>query len=275
MTLILTCLTPNYLMQVSDRRLSTPVLRKPVGDVNKAVVWNSTLILAFTGIAQVEGQSTDSWAAQAMMRPDRSIPKAVDDLGRAAARVPELRKVPLAIVGACYSTVGKEKTLTPSIVTVSNFLNEYGEPVGIGPWRYSGYVTDNEGAYVWAHGVHLPMERRLALAKTIKAKAMAKPRYAADVLSGAVVQVSERDRTVSSDVLVSCLPRAASGQWMRLMTTPPNLETASFTSRVGGSVVDHPKSPTMVMGTTLLTGINFVMPREMQSSIAVIGEGPP
>src|SRR5262245_37528625 len=81
MTLILSCLTNDYVLQVSDRRLT--FLGGPRSgqvmddDRNKAVVWNSIIAFAYTGVTPVDDERTDIWltrtlidAAKAGLPPD-------------------------------------------------------------------------------------------------------------------------------------------------------------------------------------------------------------
>ena len=68
MTLILSCIAKDYIVQVSDRRLSL-VTRvggrlnvKPIEDKsNKAVVFCGALSFAYTGLANLQGKKTDVW----------------------------------------------------------------------------------------------------------------------------------------------------------------------------------------------------------------------
>ncbi|HYX50779.1 MAG TPA: hypothetical protein VE843_13605, partial [Ktedonobacteraceae bacterium] len=56
MTMIITCLTQNFVIQSSDRRISTVIDNKvqPYDDhINKALVYKSQFVFAYTGQAKI------------------------------------------------------------------------------------------------------------------------------------------------------------------------------------------------------------------------------
>jgi hypothetical protein len=63
MTLIVSCVTPHTIYQVSDRRLTN--MREPKGiletNATKAVFANGRMSFGYTGIAEILGQPTDLW----------------------------------------------------------------------------------------------------------------------------------------------------------------------------------------------------------------------
>lgn len=67
MTLILSLVGPDYVVQVADRRISLlhPSGRTTVRDdnTNKVVNFANRTVLGFTGIAELEGERTDLWIA--------------------------------------------------------------------------------------------------------------------------------------------------------------------------------------------------------------------
>jgi hypothetical protein len=82
MTLILSCLTPKYIVQVSDRRLTWPDGRVADDAANKAIVFHGRACFAYTGIAQIGSQRTDEWIADQLLRCS-GIQNAIDSLKRA------------------------------------------------------------------------------------------------------------------------------------------------------------------------------------------------
>jgi hypothetical protein len=61
MTLILSCLTPEYIIQVSDRKLTYPDGTVFDETANKAIVFHNRASIAYTGIAMIGSQRTDEW----------------------------------------------------------------------------------------------------------------------------------------------------------------------------------------------------------------------
>ena len=73
MTQILSCITRNYVLQVSDRRLTRRLpdnalaiyedCESKADDQTKAIVVNGTMMFAHMGWAKIEGQNTNEWFA--------------------------------------------------------------------------------------------------------------------------------------------------------------------------------------------------------------------
>jgi len=71
MTLILSCLTERFVLQVSDRRLTNVVGGRAVpGEFNKAVGFTNKVTFAYTGLAEIDGEDTDEWLANALASGD-------------------------------------------------------------------------------------------------------------------------------------------------------------------------------------------------------------
>lgn len=132
MTLLLTCLTPRYVVQVSDRRLTNVATSKPVDDdACKAILVAGRAIVGYTGLANLKrppaGQ-TDLWLVDQIA----SDPE-LDDLGllRDAATVAfrDLRGVPQTGKRHSFAIAGWDgegSTAVPYWATVSNAENTDG-----------------------------------------------------------------------------------------------------------------------------------------------------
>lgn len=79
MTLILSCLTPKYIVQVSDRRLTWPDGRVADDSAIKAIVFHGRACIAYTGIAQIGSQRTDEWIANHLLH-QAGFQQAIDHL---------------------------------------------------------------------------------------------------------------------------------------------------------------------------------------------------
>src|SRR5437016_4841959 len=71
MTLILSLATPEFVVQVSDRRLTTLRPGTTQFDIvddnrNKIVDWGNRVVFGYTGLAQINGISTDDWLARSL-----------------------------------------------------------------------------------------------------------------------------------------------------------------------------------------------------------------
>lgn len=70
MTLIISCVTRDFVVQASDRRVSVPNRR--VGDdrANKAIFYCGQSAWAYTGLAQIGPKRTDEWLVDHFHQPD-------------------------------------------------------------------------------------------------------------------------------------------------------------------------------------------------------------
>jgi hypothetical protein len=65
MTLILGAITSDCVVMVSDRRLTDGRTRRVINDSqNKCVCLYGVFILGYTGLAKLDGESTDRWVAK-------------------------------------------------------------------------------------------------------------------------------------------------------------------------------------------------------------------
>jgi len=93
MTLILSCLTPKYIVQVSDRRLTWPDGRVEDDAANKVVVFHERASFCYTGLAQIGAQRTDEWIADQLIGCT-GLQNAIDTLKHALdERIARLRVV--------------------------------------------------------------------------------------------------------------------------------------------------------------------------------------
>lgn len=67
MTLIISCLTPKYIVTVSDRRLTMPDGKVVDDSANKAVVFHDKICFTYTGIARIGRQPTDEWILEQLI----------------------------------------------------------------------------------------------------------------------------------------------------------------------------------------------------------------
>lgn len=133
MTIILTCLTRDFIVQASDRRFSCPERSKsPEDHNNKALIFSNHFVFAFTGLARLNGKSAIDWAAQQLSERE-NLRDSVIHLGNQASDLinnyyssfrPE-RKM-LAFIGAGFVDVEENgrQNRKPLRIVVSNFRGE-------------------------------------------------------------------------------------------------------------------------------------------------------
>lgn len=129
MTLILTCLTSEYIIQASDRRLTLPDGRLHDDDANKAVFYCGRVAVAYTGLARIEGRETAEWIGNCMKDADHPE-VAMKEVARRAESVLGRGGEParhFAVVAAGWGTLRGEPPPRPYVCTVSNFMTDAGE----------------------------------------------------------------------------------------------------------------------------------------------------
>jgi hypothetical protein len=115
-TLILTCVTDAYVLQISDMRLTYPGGGVWDENVSKAVVFGDAAIFGYTGLACVGNEATDQWLARVAQRAT-SISNLTQLLkGRGPEAVRRDPTQPLIFVGAGWDREGGR----PALVVVGN-----------------------------------------------------------------------------------------------------------------------------------------------------------
>jgi len=128
MTLIATCTTHEYIVQVSDRRLTWPNGSVADDTANKAVAFLYDTVFAYTGIAQMGDEKTDQWLA-GILKANFSLEDAIQTIKeKATERVKSLpyANKRLAIIGACWASEKEIGPHMPIIVLISNFHDNKG-----------------------------------------------------------------------------------------------------------------------------------------------------
>jgi hypothetical protein len=133
MTIILTCLTKEFIVQASDRRFSYPDRSKlPEDHNNKALIYSNHFVFSFTGLARLKGKSAIDWAAQQLSERD-NLEDSVIHLGNQASDLmnhyyssfrPESKM--LAFVGAGFANIEENgrQSRKPLRIVISNFRGE-------------------------------------------------------------------------------------------------------------------------------------------------------
>src|SRR5258708_20920089 len=141
MTMILTCLANDYIVQASDRRLTEGVgkkVRVVENHSNKALIYSNHFVFAYTGLARLSFKSAIDWAAQQLSEKE-NLEDAIKHLGNRASdlmnsnhflnlysRSPAHVKR-LAFVGSGFADVIEEggmKNRRPLHIVISNFRGE-------------------------------------------------------------------------------------------------------------------------------------------------------
>jgi hypothetical protein len=234
MTLILTCLSAEYIVQVSDRRLTLASDPNQVSSehANKAIFLDGRYIFGFTGLAKLGAQRADLWFAeninslQNMPLGDRL--QALARMLPAAVRYAPPQHRTHAFIGAGFARMGSSAPIEPIAVQVSNFLNENGQP----RWPSCDFkvvvrrIPTGKDFLLIGAGAKLNLQERTKLVRAVRKarEAGAGIQSVARIMAETIWKVANRNATVGHTAMICTLPRTAIG---------PNGESAES---VGGGI---------------------------------------
>jgi hypothetical protein len=226
MTLVLSLVTPDYVIQVSDRRLVCPddPNFKPVDTANKTVLFCSSMTIAYTGIARIGNRNVDDYLVevindQVSCRPTEVanyLAKRLTQSFRAIVLPREKKRQTFVGVGWAFETPQIRK---PFMLQVSNcyykgqYLAEAEEHFTVNSMVFTG---TNAPRWAWkAIGVGLNDQERknlnFAIRKVAKGKRGSDPFRMTMLLFDVARRVSERDFSVGKELLATMIPRATAG----------------------------------------------------------------
>ncbi len=241
MTLILSCATHDYLVQVSDRRL-TYINTGEIADdnANKIVLFCHRMAFAYTGIATIDTLRTDEWLSNVLSTYDgTSLSDACS--GIVSSATDTFKSISLnnkkkchAFVGVGWTLISSDNKIRPIICTISNAQNEQGE------WfphseeefklRYS-ILTDSELFQFESTGQRVDQQTFDDLKLQIK-KCVIKntgPEPITRILIGGIRKVATTNHTVGQNLLAVSLPKSAlRTKNIMFLSSHPNKDEMTF-----------------------------------------------
>jgi len=268
MTLILSCLTPKMVFQVSDRRLTLHSDAEAIGDDdrNKAV-FVGRVSFGYTGLANIGAVRTDDWLAKVISQGPTWDMMAVAERIRTAA-TEAFRKIPRRIGRHIFEGVGwfrltGEKDLTPGLITIHNCLDEATAtwlPEAYPEFRISSqFPSSLPGACILhSAGVDPTPQEKAAVVRLVRK--CAKRKNSAAVLQAMIRSMrwlSGRHSRIGNSLLAVSIPKRSVEESERtgritLIAAPPNDRTASFLYVSAGKTIWH--GPHIANEGTVLTG---------------------
>jgi hypothetical protein len=216
MTLVLSLLTNDSVVQVSDRRLINTRTGALVDDeANKAVLWCGWLAFAYTGLAEIQGQSTDEWLGACLngARSDQqaTVQKIVNDATN-AFRSPSLRGRRHAFVGAGWADFGGG-VFQPYLACVSNFFERGQGWLPNARDHFTGWVHSlgQDQWFFFVAGQSIAEDERRRLERAIR-HGVERSVATHELTRLLVVQareVAQRNSSVGRGLLVTAIPRAS------------------------------------------------------------------
>ena len=300
MTLILTCITDQFVIQVSDRRLTYlngPNVGKLMDDDrNKAVLWNSTVAVAYTGVTPIDGVETDNWLASTLVEAARSgvepevapyLSYLRDRSTDAFRRLTQLhgRVFAHAFVGAGWGLFGDRRypergeRLSPYYVLVSNACAPDGSwksnPDTEFVWSGQGFAPKPGLLRVINTGQPLALQEHRVLTRRLREvmKHDAGPSSAARCLVKAVRGVAARNSAVGSNLMVTCIPREASAAMLsstHLAASFGAPNRTSCTFQYVSNILTRGYGPHYVAGATLMSHFSIDAPAGINPNTGAI-----
>ncbi|HEY3935768.1 MAG TPA: hypothetical protein VGL65_14235 [Gemmatimonadales bacterium] len=225
MTLILACLTPTHVYQVSDRRLtalSGASAGAPMDDErNKAVLFEGNIAFGYTGLADLPGDRTDVWLAKTLgSGPTDDLSVVLERVRTSATVVFRSLTLPRPARRHAFAGVGWTKRhglneLLPTTILIENALDSNSDfEVSARDdfrTRIQQYAAFKRGFAVHSVGARVNPGQRNAILRAVGSlvKRNRSPLALLQTLSYAVRWMATFDSTIGSSLMGLCIPRAA------------------------------------------------------------------
>lgn len=220
MTLVLSCLTQEYVVQVSDRRL-TFIDDGTVkdDDTNKAVVFCGHIAFGYTGLDKLDGVPTDHWLMRVLGNGPQSPLSEVNGRVESAATTamasvplePQHKRQAFAAAGWAHRAAFG---LQPLAFCTSNFQDKSGHwsPLASRTFstRYTG-LRPTATFQIAEAGQRLHPPELSDLKAKLRRQIRAGPAAAIMLLAQAIRTVASRNQMVGKKLMAVSLPKCAIG----------------------------------------------------------------
>jgi|GEM_PF-2053415 len=265
MTLILTCLTYEHIVQVADRRLTLPDGTLYDDDTNKAVFYCGRIAVAYTGLAQMEGKPTAEWIGWCMKEATQAEPAMEHVAERAEGHFRRINVCDkrLAVVATGWATLRGARPLRPFICVASNFMTESWkwEPSASDRMVVRTIFLDEDSSHlIFATGQNLTLEEAVHLnrlvRRTVEHGALAMPlaRLVGDAVQSVADGNDDRAKRVGKGMIIHLLSRKAVVEGRSLIVTPLHRDVHSFVYVSPGGRTDPFQGAVIACNGALLTG---------------------
>jgi hypothetical protein len=221
MTLILSVITPNFVIQASDRRVTTirdSQLVSVDDDRNKAVFVADRLTFAMTGAADIDGDTIEFFAAQLArglgqgQTFEATFAQTGTMCGQYLAQRPDGLSAFLAFVGVGWTALPPAER-APLIMWTSNAMDAEGQWLARAERDFETHTAElPEGEpfrlLISGAGLEAQQAERLHLELVGLTAAGDQPAPVGDLLTNHVRQAAEKDLSVGGGVMVNCIPFA-------------------------------------------------------------------
>jgi hypothetical protein len=273
MTLVIACLTEKAVYQVSDRRLTSFTCPDTVIDDerNKAVVVNSRVAFAYSGLSAIGGERSDDWVARVIADgPTNDMAQVTHRIKERATRDFQQLNIASRFKHHAFQGVGwfrlkGEDWLSPGVITIDNAIDHQ-----TGTWlaepRVEFQVTTQfpsklPGSCI-LNSVGLPpsAEEKNAVVRLVRKCAKHPRTTCRTVLHSLIISLrwlSSRHSQIGHGLMAICLPKRSveeserTGHMLMIAGPPSDLISSFVYVSATGSAVTF--GPHFVGGRSVLT----------------------
>lgn len=219
MTLILGLLTHDYVIQISDRRVTSwPSCNLIDDERNKAIQFNNNLVLSCTGLAEISGMPTAEWVVKVGAKLTTSLDEFIKTIQTEATTAFSSLRIQQNLKRHLFTGIGFAQTtnfeqIVPIHVVISNAwdsANKTWLDEAKNEFEVSGYILPPKGRFLFIHsmGANL-IPQEVTQTKRLLRKAFGKvsPLGLASILCDTIWQVASRNKTVGKSLMVNILPK--------------------------------------------------------------------
>lgn len=239
MTLILTCLTDEHIVQVADRRLTMPDGTLYDDDTNKAVFYCGRVAVAYTGLAIMEGKPTAEWIGSCM-KDEETVQLAMERVAKRAEHYLQRCNISdkrLAVVATGWATFRGAQPIRPFICIASNFLLDSLE------WKNSadkhmvvrsGFLDEKHPYQIFSAGQNLYKTEKKQISRLVRralehgARTTALVRILGAVVRSVANRTDQRARRVGKGMIIHLLSKKALLERRLGIVTPLRMDRHSF-----------------------------------------------
>ena len=225
MTCILSLLTDDYVIQVSDRRLTkagrtfNEPLRVVDDHANKAVFLDARFAFSYTGLAWFRGKPSEEWLAHLWANDGEDLTDSAKRFRRCAVSLTaEFRQLGwndsikrLAYIGVGWIGDGTG-AMKPAMIVVTNYHGpkDWLDKAEIDFKLISKVKPKNSSYYLHQSGVGIPDENWRALNRDIRRMVdhNVSPERVSVALVDFIILVAENDKSVGYRCMITCIPRS-------------------------------------------------------------------
>ena len=265
MTVVVTCLTHDYIVQAADRRLTNSNGTLYDDDTNKAVFYCGRVAVAYAGPAQIEGKPTAEWLAL-QMKDASKIESAMNQVAQRADYHFKRRKGghrKFIVVATGWATLRGAQPPLPYVSVASNFMTDSWE------WEVSAsermvvrskFLPKDSPFFVFAAEQSLTAQEEARLSnfvnRVIRSKEPAIPlaRLLSDVVQSMAKGSDPRAKMVGKGMIIQLLSKKAimGGYPMILCGLTPDANSFQYVSSDGRT--EPMQGPVIACDGQIVTG---------------------